>query len=73
MSGLIFWGVVMLGLVVATIVVAMKESSARKKALAKMQPQGLGVDMEPGSDPMAMDDGFGEADGSAGFDENEFK
>ena len=73
MLGLIFWGVVMLGLVIATTVVAMQESSARKKALAKMQPQGLGVDMEPGADPMAMDEGFGEADGDAGFDENAFK
>jgi hypothetical protein len=73
MLGLIFWGVVMLGLIVATTVVAMKESSARKKALAKMQPQGLGVDMEPGTDPMTMDDGFGDTDGEAGLDENEFK
>lgn len=59
----------MLGLVIATAVMAMLESKAKKKALAQMQPQPMDGAMDPGLDPMAGGDDFGDAS----FDENEFK
>lgn len=67
-----FWVLVMLGLVGALAVAAMREKSARKKALANMQPQPLGADLDPGADPMAgADDGFGAE--PTDLDENAFQ
>jgi hypothetical protein len=55
-----FWFLCMLGLVIATTVIALREKKARNEALKKMQPQPIGPGMDPGADPMAADEGFGE-------------
>ncbi len=78
----IFWMTAMLGLVVATIVGAMREKKIRAQAVANMQPQpldqGLGTD-EAGADDDAFDaggfdDGFGDAaDPLAAMDDEAFK
>lgn len=61
-----FWVAIMLGLVIATTVVAMREKKARQAALQKMNPQPLGASSV---NPMAsVDDGFGQQDPLAGFD-----
>lgn len=64
----------MLGLVVATVVVAMMERKAQAKARAAMAPQPLGEDPSLGTDGMdaPMDDqGFG--DDGFGSDDNAFE
>ena len=63
----IFWIVVMLALVIATSVVAMRENKARQAAIKKMNPAAT----EPAASPIATaDDGFGQQDPLAGFDES---
>ncbi|MCA9125815.1 MAG: hypothetical protein KDB22_01975 [Planctomycetales bacterium] len=55
----IVWGTFMLGLVVTTIVVAMREKKAQAQAIKNLAPQPLGEDPTGGD---MMSDGFGEAD-----------
>lgn len=74
----IFWILVMLGLVVTTTVVAMRESKARQAAIKKMKPTpGAGESVSPIA---TADDGFGQQDpldafggSEAAFDEEAFK
>ena len=74
-----FWITVMLGLVVATTVVAMREKKARQAAIKKMSPQPL--DSGSTSPIPSADDGFGQQDPldafeggqAAAFDEEAFK
>lgn len=55
----------MLGLIVATSVIAMREKKARDAAIQKMKPQNL-PNMDAG--PMvSAEDGFGQADPLDGF------
>lgn len=79
----ILWITAMLGLVVATVVVALREKKARSQALAKMQPQPMedphldgemaGADDDAFGDA-GFDDGFGDAaDPLAAMDEDAFK
>lgn len=67
----------MLGLVIATTVVAMREKKARAAAIKKMTPQPLETEAS-GSPIASAEDGFGEQDplsafGGDGFDEATFK
>lgn len=73
-----FWVTIMLGLIIATLVAALREKKARATAVAQMQPQPLG-DGSAQADPMMAGaeegfgapagDGFGDAaDPMAGFD-----
>lgn len=68
-----FWGLLMLGFIVATIVVALREKKAEAKARAAMAPQPLGEDPALGAMPgddmgddfggdMNQDDPFGSPD-----------
>ncbi len=73
-----FWIVCMLGLVVATTVIAMREKKARQAAIKKMTPQPL--DSGTGSPIPSAEDGFGQQDplsdfagSEATFDEEAFK
>lgn len=62
----------MLGLVAVTTVAAMQEKKARAKALKQFAPQPIDdASMPVGADP--MDDGFGQPDELADFDEDAFK
>jgi hypothetical protein len=54
------WIGLMVGLVVATCVVAMRENKARAAAVKKMTPQP--IDENATDMPDAIDDGFGETD-----------
>jgi hypothetical protein len=67
---LIFWFSLMAGLVLATLVVGLKEKKVAQKARASMAPQPLGDDPAMGAD-MAVDEGFGGDDFAAdeGFGE----
>ncbi len=71
------WIAAMLGLVIATVVVGLREKKARKKAMAGMQPQPLDPDMDAGMDPMGGDefgDDLGSPDeGLAEGEDEEFK
>ncbi len=67
----------MLGLVVATTVVAMREKKARAAAIKKMTPQPVATEASSMPIPSA-EDGFGEQDplgafGGDGFDDATFK
>ena len=74
------WIAFMLGLVVATTVVAMREKKARSAAIKKITPKPIDGGM---SSPVATaEDGFGQADpldsfgaeaGLSGFDQGTFK
>lgn len=66
MFDLIFWSVIMLGLVTATIVAAMREKKARVKAVKSIEPQPLGDEINDDS----MEAGFGEADPVDSFGES---
>lgn len=71
----ILWILFMLGLVVSTIVVSVRESSARSKAAKQlMANQPMPMSDVPGGEP-APSDGFGDAGQVefAAFDENAFK
>ncbi len=60
-----FWVLVMLGLIVTTTVVAMREKRARNAAIKKMTPQ---ISGSGSASPVASnDDGFGQQDPLAGF------
>lgn len=72
------WITFMLGLVVATTVVAVREKKARAAAIKKMTPQPLEAETSGMPLPSAAD-GFGEQDplagfgGGDGFDDSTFK
>lgn len=78
----IIWIVGMVGLVVTTIVVALREKKARAKAVQQMAPQpleteggeqeGFGDELE-GFDDQEPLDSFGDGQEIAELDENAFK
>lgn len=53
------WIALMLGLIIATGVAALREKKARASAATAMQPQPMGEDLI--ATPEAADDGFGDA------------
>ena len=66
-----FWILVMLGLVTAFVVVAMREKKAKDKALKELAPQPLDEAELEGTGEDMMSDGFGEPEGEpAELDEN---
>lgn len=56
------WIAIMLGLVIATVVVAMREKKARTEALKKLSPQPIADDPAEGGGMLNPEDGFGEPD-----------
>ncbi len=72
------WIAFMLGLVITTTVIAMREKKARTAAIKKMTPQPIAGGSQEAI-PAALDDSFGEQDpldsfgADAAFDEDAFK
>jgi hypothetical protein len=61
------WIAFMLGLIIATSVVAMREKKARDAAIQKMKPKNMPG--AAGGPIISAEDGFGQADPLDGFDD----